>query len=89
MRGVYRMKRGAALLGLSIGALAVGYITTLYRSDEAFRGNIDQAVVSIKEIVNTIKDRVIIEKQKVAERNINDTKRNQEWVDEQWEVLGI
>ena len=84
MKGIVKF---LGIVGVAIGAAAV---TAIALNDEQVRTKVahatEQVKHSVQEIVATVAEGV---DQVRKEASLNQVEKNQAWVDEQWEALGI
>ena len=84
MKGIVKF---LGIVGVAVGAAAV---TVIALNDEQVRAKVVHATEQVKhgvqEIVVTVAEGV---DQVRKEASLNQVEKNQAWVDEQWEALGI
>lgn len=84
MKGIVKF---LGIVGVAVGAAAV---TVIALNDEKVRAKVVHATEQVKhgvqEIVATVAEGV---DQVRKEASLNQVEKNQAWVDEQWEALGI
>ena len=84
MKGIVKF---LGIVGVAVGAAAV---TAIALNDEQVRTKVahatEQVKLSVQEIVATVAEGV---DQVRKEASLNQVEKNQAWVDEQWEALGI
>ena len=84
MKGIVKF---LGIVGVAVGAAAV---TAIALNDEQVRTKVAHATEQVKhgvqEIVATVAECV---DQVSKEASLNQVEKNQAWVDEQWEALGI
>lgn len=84
MKGIVKF---LGIVGVAVGAAAV---TAIALNDEQVRTKVthatEQVKHSVQEIVATVAEGV---DQVRKEASLNQVEKNQAWVDEQWEALGI
>lgn len=84
MKGIVKF---LGIVGVAVGAAAV---TVIALNDEQVRAKVVHATEQVKhgvqEIVATVVEGV---DQVRKEASLNQVEKNQAWVDEQWEALGI
>jgi negative regulator of replication initiation len=83
------MKKLISVLGGAVVAAVSGVTVYLYMTDDEVRAKVDTAVYSVGEAASEIGRRVASFKDRQAAAAQTADERNQAWVDQQWEVLGI
>lgn len=83
------MNKLLSLVGFTAVAVISGTVAYLYVNDREVRTKIDRAVSSVGDAVREVKRSVELNRLARNEERANPTERNQAWVDEQWEALGI
>ena len=83
------MKNGLYLLGITACALVAGTIAYLYRTDSEVRGQVDDAVSSVRDLCSVVGERIQVSKVAKKQAYEDDVERNRAWADQQWEALGI
>lgn len=79
------------LKGLGIAAFAAlsGTVAYLYVTDNDVKVKVDRAVQGVADVAQEVKNKVMNLKGRQATSEYDEVMRNQAWVDEQWEALGI
>ena len=75
-----------AVIAVTGIAGVVGY---LYANDNLVKMKIDKAVVTSAEAAAEVGNSIRNLKDRIIGGNEDPTKKNQEWVEEQWDALGI
>lgn len=79
------------LKGLGIAAFTAlsGTVVYLYMTDNDVKVKVDCAVQGVADVAQEVKNKVMNLKGRQATSEYDEVMRNQAWVDEQWEALGI
>lgn len=83
------MKKGLMFMGGLIGAALVCSVAMLYARDEEVRSSVDNAVDSVRDVYGRVKAVVAQGRERTQQMWEQQSIENQQWVDQQWEALGI
>ncbi len=84
------MKKFLSFFGFAAVAAVSGAVAYLYMNDKGVQEKVNRAVVSVGDAVTEIKSSLQDVRHTMgAEASSDPVARNQAWVDEQWEAIGI
>jgi hypothetical protein len=83
------MNRGVKIAGLVAGCAMVCMFVNIYQKDERVKEAVDTSVQKVTDFISIIQGKVKQKERDREEQLAEDTARNQRWVDQQWDSLGI
>ena len=83
------MKKFISFIGFTAAAVVSSTVVYLYLNDKEVHEKVDNAVSSVSDAVTEIKRSIELNRLMKESQKQDSTQRNQAWVDEQWEALGI
>jgi uncharacterized membrane protein YebE (DUF533 family) len=83
------MNRGVKIAGLVAGCAIAYMLVNMYQKDERVKEAVDISVQKVTDLISIVQGKVKQKERDKEEQLAEDTVRNQRWVDQQWESLGI
>lgn len=83
------MKKFLTFIGFTAAAVASSTVVYLYMNDKEVHEKVDNAIASVADAIREVKRGIEFNRMAKEGEKASSVERNQAWVDEQWEALGI